>query len=399
MSVSSKLSASAREELLRTAGEACFLTGVGDLAEELGGRNMAFGLAKIRFVQERLGITPDACFVGAPDATITRNIGRWQAGFGYGGRIRYAGDFAVLDVKSNCCGHSLAGLSRLPDPEELLGRVHDASCGRLPGLPPSMSWDFGQSNHFISVVEFDSPVAGYPYGVFVHGSGPELRGPGAHGPGLYYDRSPRLGELLTRMTTPWGPLHVLTDKDAVAEYWQGYRQAEKASIDRRRVLTRALLPEAVELFNLAHQGARAPNDYHLGCVVDTGTLPVPVGLRADLPIFVFRMHDNLTDEAVAALGFGERAARLGLTRYLRTANVLPHGGGYRVPGYRRVVRVVTRGEARIYELDVDGRGRAYHSCLRHVPFDYRGEEVVARAEELGLGELLARGRALHQFMV
>ena len=39
---------------------------------------MAYGIAKIQFLQEKLGLNPDATFISTPDATITRNVERWK---------------------------------------------------------------------------------------------------------------------------------------------------------------------------------------------------------------------------------------------------------------------------------------------------------------------------------
>jgi len=105
------------------AKEHCFLSGVGDVGEALCGANMPFGIAKIQHVQAELGLRPDATFVGAPDATVTRNTRRWAQGFGYGGRIQWSGDFAVLDIKSNACGMIVAELDDPPPPEEIRERA------------------------------------------------------------------------------------------------------------------------------------------------------------------------------------------------------------------------------------------------------------------------------------
>ena len=49
---------------LERARAYAFLAGVGDAGEALCGANMAFGLAKIHHVQQKLGMPPDATFVG-----------------------------------------------------------------------------------------------------------------------------------------------------------------------------------------------------------------------------------------------------------------------------------------------------------------------------------------------
>ena len=386
--------------LLAEAARACFFLGVDDMAERLCAANMPYGIAKIRYIQARHGITPDASFVGAPDATITRNIDRWQAGFGYGGRIRFSGDFSVLSVKSNCCGIYLGGLSEIPPPADVLSRLEEVqrNLPHVGGIP--LSWDFGKSNHFISVVAFDNDVEGHRYGAVIHGSGPELREEGEHGAGLYFDRSETLGRIVETEATPWGDLLVLRG-EALKEYWRGYMQAERISCARRRVIAELLFPGIEEISNTTHQGASAPNDLHLGCLVDTGDTPVPLVLRAELPVYVIRGLKNLSPSLVEQLGLAERAAQAGLLDRLTEANILPHGGGYGVAGYRRIAEIIEEGSSRIYVMETEGESpaRVYHRNFRNIPFYYRGEEVLRRLEELRLGEVVARGLPKYEFLV
>ena len=375
---------------------------MGDLAETLSRTNMAYGIAKIRWVQEQLGIAPDALFVSAPDATVTRNIDRWRAGFGYGGRLRHGGDFVVLDIKSNACGLFLGRFTELPDPAQTLERIRELSADGSFVSRTGTSWDFGLSNHFVHVLRFDEPIDGSPYGVLCHGSGPELRAPGPWGPGLYVNRSPRLTELARTEGTPWGPLRILEKGAAADEYWQGYLAAEQHSHARRRGMAEALFPGVVEVANLTHQGALAPSDYLIGSVAEVGDTIVPLALRAELPVYLLAARPSLTVEAQEALGFADRAARLGLTEAVSNANVLPHGGGYSLPGYEAIDQVLELADGkRIYVMKVaaGGPARAYHDNFRHVPFGYRGEEVLRRVEELAMGEVVNRGVPLYEFMV
>jgi hypothetical protein len=389
-------------ELLATAADATFFTGVGDLAESLSQANMAYGIAKIRFVQAQLGIEPDAHFVSAPDATITRNIARWKAGFGYGGRVRYSGDFVVMDIKSNACGLFLGRMAEIPDAGQILHRIRALHAGDTFVASTGTSWDFGKSNHFVHVLRFEHPIEGDEYGILCHGSGPELRGPGPWGPGLYLDRSPRLQELARTVATPWGPLSIIEGPEPVREYWQGYCKADAYSHARRLALAEALFPTVTTVSNLTHQGALAPNDVVIGSVADAGTQRVPLALRADLPIFLLAPRQNLSMEAMTRLGFTDRAARLGLTEQLARANVLPHGGGYALPGYRAIDHIVEAADGeRIYVMEIaqGNPARAFHENFRHVPFDYRGLEVLERVVDLDMAEIANRAHPIYEFMV
>ncbi|MHA1957177.1 MAG: hypothetical protein ACW968_09650, partial [Candidatus Thorarchaeota archaeon] len=70
---------------------------------------------------------PDATFIGAPDATITRNLKRWNGGFGYGGKLAWgdgSNDLLILDSMPNACGMLVGGLETLPDMDSLLEKVN-----------------------------------------------------------------------------------------------------------------------------------------------------------------------------------------------------------------------------------------------------------------------------------
>ncbi|HZU01819.1 MAG TPA: hypothetical protein VFA10_19265, partial [Ktedonobacteraceae bacterium] len=60
---------------------------IDDSAARMAKINMAYGLAKIHWVQQALGYSPDAHFIGAPDMTTTRYSTKWQWGQAIGGML------------------------------------------------------------------------------------------------------------------------------------------------------------------------------------------------------------------------------------------------------------------------------------------------------------------------
>ncbi|MFX1604053.1 MAG: hypothetical protein ACFFCK_11270, partial [Promethearchaeota archaeon] len=76
--------AMSKEEKLKRAAAHIFSMGLQDAADSLCRANMKYGLAKLHHMQHTHGMNPSATFVGAPDSTVTRNVRRWQSGFGYG---------------------------------------------------------------------------------------------------------------------------------------------------------------------------------------------------------------------------------------------------------------------------------------------------------------------------
>jgi hypothetical protein len=70
------------EDLLKRVEQHIFSTGLEDSGCRLGLANMKYGLAKIHWVQQEIGLDSDAIFISAPDMTITRRgrVRRRKAG-------------------------------------------------------------------------------------------------------------------------------------------------------------------------------------------------------------------------------------------------------------------------------------------------------------------------------
>ncbi len=385
-----------KQESLRRAEEHIFSTGLDDSGAQLGLANMRYGLAKIHWVQERVGLPPDGTFIAAPDLSVTRNVNRWRSGFGYGGKVAWGdGDqeFIVLDVKPNCCGMLVGGMDKLPSGDSVSREVQALKKETvvIDGVP--IIWDFGISNHFIGVFRAEPLVADPfpPYVFIMHCSGGELRGHTSLGDGLYWDKSEALQEKAEIFETPFGPLRVLLGSQAVA-YYTFFQRAEAFAKKRRCLAGERLFGEYRPISNDSHQGLLNMDEMVLGAYPIQGTDTVsPLTLRADLPAYLVRGKPNLSDQTIEILGFGERARQWGVYERLRSANIVPHGGGYTFPHLQAVWSASDVDGERYFEVEFDnGHGRQFLSDVRGLPYAYRGHEVVSRVLELGMGELLAR---------
>jgi len=387
-----------KQRRLTTAREHIFSTATIDAAADLCLANMTYGIAKIHYAQEHLGLAPDASFIGTPDMTITRNSGRWRAGIGYGGKLAWGDgsqDLLVLDVKPNTCGMLVGGLPERPDSLALTERLHDLHNEQLvlDGVP--IKWDFGTGNHFVDVFQTgEGPEAGAlpPYVFVIHASGAELRGQTAHGPGLYWDDSATWDELYEKLATPWGPLHILRGQ-ALHDYMEVYWRTDDFAIRRREMAGKALFGDFETIANINHQGLTNPNEILLGCqstsVPDTQLLPIMV--RADRPAFLMKGLPNFDDAALDALGLRERADRLGLTQRLAGANIIPHGAGYSLPHLSRVRRVMEMNGTRYFELErLNQTDTQIISEPKDLTCGYRDEAVVHRTVECRMGTVAAR---------
>ncbi|MCA9629914.1 MAG: hypothetical protein KC766_19720 [Myxococcales bacterium] len=372
------------------------MSGVGDVGESLCEANMAFGLAKIHHVQRELGLPADASFIGATDATVTRNTKRWGQGFGYGGRIQWTGDFAVLDIKSNCCGMIVVAPDRPVDIEAL-----EANAKRLQRDPPKLDghtvdFDLGEGNHFVDVCDvvqtFDGAQADADQYVIIHTSGHEFRERSPQGPGIYFDASEELAAMLEPRQTPWGTLHILRGQ-AAQDWYEIYSWCQDFSLRRRELLARELVGGLRVICNRTHQGLGAINDAILGCYhfsqedLDSGQR-FPLTLAPDLPAYLVRPKPSFQSRVLEQTGLGERAERHGLLQRLETVNLLPHGGGYAYSQYSGVQGVLEDGpDDRRFQLTRPDGGVDAVGDVRAAAYGYRGDEVRKRMLELDLGDI------------
>jgi len=393
-----------RDEMLKFASGHIFSAGINDSANELCVANMKFGLAKIQYTQNSLGFEPNATFLGAPDATVTRNLLRWKNGMGYGGKLAWGdgtADLLILDSMSNACGMLVGGLESLPSMDSLLDRVGEILSHQeiIDGIP--IEWDFAASNHFIDLFKYipssedaDRP---YDYAFIIHGSVPELKGdnPSKYEFGLYPHKSTILKEMVEIVDTPFGDIQVLTGDDA-KKYLEFENYACDLSKRKRVKAAKELFGNFVEITNPIHQSLINMNEHILGCqnTKDSTTDGLfPIALRADLPAYLVRGNPSYDEEIIEHLGFTKRAEKYGVMSRLLNANILPHGGGYKFPAILGVRNVIESGTGTRYfvtELATGHESEKTFSNAREIQFAYRGQEVYRRSLDLNLCDTVAR---------
>jgi len=394
-----------RKELRDCAKERIFSLGLRDLASALSYKNMRYGLSKMIYAMDSL----DVHCVFSPDSTITRNRGRWMSGFGYGALIKWPDNgMAFPEIRPNACGMVVAKLDELPSEKEIIHRVSEVEESEMILDGITLKPDFGEGNHFF---EFYKPVgispdivdrmpedAGY---AILHGSAPERK------EDMYgaVDRA-------DKVDTPYGPFAVL-DGDDAKEYYKLWLDFEEFSKKRREFLARKVLGECEIISNITHQGLFARNEIRIGCY-DTldkssprGKALFPVALRWDLPVYIFKGKENLSDDVIGRLGFEERARNLGLYEELKKTNILPHGGGYDITlPYTRIKVINTsignnfilmgpEPVSRVDELtskgdDLSRFGRMIVTNARELPYTYRGLGVMEKVLEYDLGNPIAK---------
>ena len=387
-----------KEGMLQNAKNHCFFIGLNDSGAELCKANTVYGIAGIHYVQNQLGISPNATFISTPDMTITRNVNRWGSGFGYGGKISWGkgdDDLIILNTKPNACGMMVGGLEELPNIESLIKKLHELETSAIEVDGVKVNWDFYKSNHFIDVfrvkpvVKLDQNLP--PYAFIIHGAADELRGDNESGFGIYYDKSKQLREMAERVETPLGEFLILTGS-AAKKYFERYQFVENFSKKKRRIAAELLFGKFIEISNETHQGLINMNEIVLGChYLNNQTTLFPLTLRADLPAYLVKGNPNLSSESIDLLGFEKRAKNLGVYDRLLNADIFPHGGGYVLPDTLTVNKVIEVDGKRYFEVELQNdRGKKIISEVRELPYEYRGRKVVLRALEIGSIEIVVK---------
>ncbi len=387
-----------RQEYLERAGRHIFYSEPIDVGAQLCLENLRYGVAKMHAVQEQLGFKPDATFVASPDCTITVNEYRWNTGFGYGGKLAWGdgdSDLVFLETKPNCCGMLVGGLRTLPAKETVMNRAVRMKQERCEVDGIKIKWNLEKGNHFVDVFEVRplSPEPKLPpYAFMLHTSGSELKKETKLGPGLYIDSSETLNQMAEYIDTPFGRSPILTGTKA-KDYYDFYKVADDFA-HRRRIRAGELLFEDFELIvDATHQGltdqnaiALGTNTLHLG----HGSRFFPLALQPDLPSYLMEGFQNYTPATIDQIGWTKRATELGVTHRLLGADLLPHGAGYNFPQLDKVVKVHELDGKRVFEVKSRrGKGVELIGDFSNLPFEYRGEEILKRTEELGLGRAVA----------
>ena len=396
--LSNKVSALSKINLLQRANNFIFSTGLNDGASKLCRANMKYGLAQFHLIQEKYGFEPKATFISSPDETISKNNFRWNSGLGYGGRLNWGSGkdkIIFLNIKPNCCGILVGGLEELPDPYEIIKKIDSIKSTELYSGEILINWDYGISNHFINCYEtknlsnLDFP----PYMFMIHGSAPEFRDD-KYGIGLYIDSSKSLMSQAIKETTEFGTQFVLLDSEA-KEYLEFNKKALKFSNVKREVVAMNLFSSKFTVIcNTGHQFLKDYNNMYIGsnCTESNSSNIFPTTLRADLSSYLFRGKKNFSETTLKNNNFLERANRLEMLDLLLNANLLPHGGGYRLPDISQVQKVLEYKDQRYFacELMKDRNKLKIVRNVKELQFEYRGRDVILKTLQLDLGEIIAR---------
>jgi len=392
------------EELLQLAEEHIYSLTIRDLASALSYENMRYGVGRMMSALE----SEDVLCVFGPDSTITRNIGRWQAGFGYGAVLRWKDEGIYFpEMKPNACGMILARMDELPSKEEIIEQVTLVEESEIYLGDTQLETDFGKGNHFFELYktlevspDIEDRMPPDSYYAIMHGSGQEKRD-------VMYNAVDD-GEWVK---APLGKISVLSGSNG-KQYYRNWLKYNEFSKKRRETLIKEVLGEVEVISNLTHQGLFKRNEIRLG-VHDSmdesyqpGEAIFPVALRWDLPLHIFKGKKSLSEEVVKRAGFYERANETGSMKDLMDVNILPHGGGYQLQLPYTKIKTMQTSMGNSFILDgmkpasnvdemtpkksISEFGTMIISNPRELPYTYRGESVIREIMAYDLGTEVAK---------
>lgn len=395
-------------EALEEAGEYIFSTGLNDTGSQLFRSSMVVGMAKLHYLQEKLGIKRRAIFISTPDENPLRRQVDWLGGFAYGGKLVWGNgdlDLMVLNTKPNGCGM-------------LVGKVDDVDFDVLEeklksllGTHPSITtlrgdhidveWDFNLGNHFIDVFDIFDYETGeqQPYKVvIVHSDAPEMKEKNQGGMGLYYNQdNPELHRLMKKLKTPFGDVYYLTGQDA-EQYLQLVGVVRDFAERKRDYVFNYLFRDGEMIMNRSHQTLINRNQIVLGAyhVPEGDNTLFPVTTNVDEASYLVRGRPSLTDDVIDGLGFKPRAKQFSVEHQLRTANVIPHGAGYTFPSLDHVTGFDIQSDNQIVPtaLFKGSAERVPLTSIREIPYNYRGKEVIDKSVSLETLQVVYRLKLL-----
>jgi len=389
-----------KKALIDASTKRIFSFGPRDLASALAYENMRYGLGKIMYALDDYDVS---CVFG-PDATVTRNVERWESGFGYGAVIRWPKKGIFFpEIKPNACGMLLAKIDELPSREDIIRRMSEVAEAELFLDGVRLKPDFGHGNHFFefySVLESSPDVGDVvpkdSFYVLLHGSAPEKKAE-------FYGST----DCEERVMTPMGEVSYL--EGAVGkDYYRRWVDLEDFSKRRREYILKEVIGDYKVVSNTTHQGLTKENEMRLGCYNSVEKNLFPVAMRWDIPVYVFRGKPNMSEEVIGRVGFRARAEETGMLERLEQTNILPHGGGYKVDLEYTKINVVNGGRRNHFVLSgakpassvsemIDNSKRGVSSFgemvimnPRELPYDYRGLSVIEKTMEYELGTPVAK---------
>ena len=230
------------DERIEYAEKYLFSLGVDDAAEEVGRANAILFLAKIHYIQERLGYERHAMVIGAPDFTFQTSRQKFRDIVPEGAKIIWGDgkyEFIPGEIDVDFCGMLVGVVEGDPDIEEVLDRLYEVKeDDHYIGNMKIRLENFSLGSHFLNIYRVDDHKAlNLPEKVAVlHTSLDEARDP-------LRDFVQTTAE---KMWTPFGLSYVLQGSDA-REYRRRCKDASEFARVKRELLFKKIFEVDIEI--------------------------------------------------------------------------------------------------------------------------------------------------------
>lgn len=362
---------------LQLAKERILNLGDSDAATRLAASNLVYGIAKILYVHDILGLSGDVGFVCSPDFTITRSNNRWNSGFSYGGLLIWGNGnepLTVLDPRPNTCGTLVGKLDHVPDLKVLVRRIDGL---RRESNGGSSIWDFTRRNHFFALYSLSREQTHQGSCIFfLHGCPISVKTGTPERPGLSIDHCAVLREMSMVIKTPFGDLHTLQG-DAANKYLKVFKLHEADSAEYRVRTAEKLVGDNVTLANYTHMGLVNMNVMVLGSYFVPLNVMIPFSTSFEETASLIHPTISLADQ----LPSSELATLISswLLPESTSHALVPHGSGYRMGFMTDVVETIKVHERRYYVLNMArNSSKMVVSDISEIPYSYRPVDVMKR---------------------
>jgi hypothetical protein len=387
--------------LLQEARDDIYSWAINDLTCQLAKEVMSIGLAKIKLFNQEIGIDPnDVVVVFGPDGSVTRNKTRFMEGVGYGCAVATKDYIFPSLLHPNACGYGLYRINDKPSIKEVIKNLKVLKKEGIPIGDQKGKWDVWKSNHFIDILKLDHRYVEFSdfeswlfqgYYVLIHSSQQIEKKK------LSYWNE----EEFTKIETPFGMIEGLTD-DSRQKYLEFFSKMEKYSQLKRTSIAQELFGEenVTCLSNPCHQGYFQEKDYfvmRLGLYNSRNksgekNLPLfPIGFNGYSFIYLYEGCSNIK-EKFWTQNQSQRAKDKGHVNFIRSAQLLPHGGGYKlILPFSAVKSLIFGGNSYFDLYDAPMESRMLIQDVEALEFGYRGpQEVLPLVDRLELGKRVAR---------
>lgn len=367
------------KERISYAERYLFSLGLNDAAAQIGRENAKFFISKMHCVQEKLGYRRRAIVVGAPNFTFQTSPGKFRIGVPEGAKFTWGDgtyDFVPADLEPDFCGMLIGLIEGDLTLEETLnklyrarGRIHEINGVKIE---KPLFWP---GSHFLKLYEVknNQDLNLSRKVVVLHVSSNEMRN-------LLRGFVRRRAE---EIETPFGTTRILRGNDA-REYIKLCKKASDFSKRKRQLLFEEIF-EGEVIANHNHYDLTGFNEAIIGCtLISEGEISV---ISLTDKAYLVRGRRNLSPAKIAEC-LGSQPIEGWVYSYLLNLNILPHGGGHRLPGVNCLEKIILYPEGRVFVLKCGSRIEA-HQDMWNVPRGYRVKEILEKTMSLGLADLHA----------